>query len=356
MPSTSPPPPFSCTYTPNVPELLQQLDCTLALSTYQAGKVVLLSSPDGEKLTQLPRTFRKPMGIALEGGRMAIATRDEVIVLVNSTGLASHYPAKPGVYDALFMPRATYYTGQIDVHDLEWGADDRLFAVNTSFSCICTIDDQYSFAPYWQPAFVSKLAHEDRCHLNGMALEDGLPRYATAFNQGDSKQSWREQVTQTGILMDITSGDYICEGLAMPHSPRLYGGELFLLLSATGELVRVEVAAGRYEVVARLNGFVRGLARCGDYAFVGLSKLRKNSSTFAKLPMSHQAQSAGIVIVHLPTGATVGQIQYQASVDEIYDVRVLPGLHRPNLMNTQKEDHKHGLSIPGKTYWSLKPA
>ena len=349
---TQPPSPFSCSYSPQAPELLQQLGCTIALSTYQAGKVVLLSSQDGEKLVQLPRTFHKPMGIALKGNRMALATRDEVVVLVNSSGLAAHYPAKPGVYDALFMPRATYYTGQVDIHDLEWGKDN-LYAVNTSFSCICTIDDQYSFTPYWKPSFISALSHEDRCHLNGMAMEDGLPRYATAFNDGNERQSWREQVTKTGILIDIPSGEIISKGLAMPHSPRLYDGALYLLLSATGELVKMDRESGKYEVVTRLNGFVRGFGKCGDYVFIGLSKLRKNSSTFAKLPMSHQAQLAGVTIVHLPTGAIVGQIHYQASVDEIYDVRVLEGIQRPNMMNTYKPDHKLGLSIPDKTYWAL---
>jgi uncharacterized protein (TIGR03032 family) len=349
---TTPAPPFACTYTPNVPELLQQLGCTIALSTYQAGKVVLLSSVDGEKLVQLPRTFQKPMGIALEEGRLAIATKDEITIFRNSTGLAAHYPAKPGVYEALFMPRATYYTGQIDIHDLEWGQDRKLYAVNTSFSCICTIDDDYSFTPYWKPSFISALAHEDRCHLNGMALQSGKPRYATAFNTGDSRQSWREKVTQTGVLIDIDSGELISEGLAMPHSPRMYDGKLYLLLSASGELVQVDTNTGQYQVMAKLNGFVRGLGRCGDYLFVGLSRLRKNSSTFAKLPMAHQAQLAGVSIVHLLTGAIVGQIRYQSSVEEIYDVRIIENTRRANLMNTYSADHKLGLSIPEKTYWA----
>ncbi len=353
-PAGQAPAPFSCTYSPNVPELLQKLRCTIALSTYQAGKVVLLSSLDGEKLVQLPRSFDKPMGIALRGGHLAVAPRHEVQVLVNSPGLAAHYPAKPNTCDAWFMPRATYYTGQGDIHGLEWGTEG-LYAVNTSFSCICRIDEHYSFTPVWQPPFISELAHQDRCHLNGMAMENGQPRYATAFNDGDSPRSWREKITETGLLIDIASGEQIARSLPMPHSPRLYDGQLYLLLSATGELVRVDTDTGTYDVVASLGGFVRGLGRCGDYAFVGLSRLRENSSTFAKLPMSHQAKLAGITIVHLPTGAVAGHIRYQASVDEIYDVRLLPGLQRPNLLNTQKEIYRMGLSIPGKTYWAKPP-
>ncbi len=351
QPKTPAPAPFSCTYSANIPELLQQLNCTLALSTYQAGKIVLLSSQDGERLVQLPRTFRKPMGIALEGGKMAIATLDEAIILANSPELAQHYPKKPATYDALFMPRATYYTGQVDIHDLEWGADG-LYAVNTSFSCICRIDDNFSFTPAWKPPFISKLAHEDRCHLNGMAMAEGRPRFATAFNTGDSRQSWRENITETGVLIDVDSGEAIANGLPMPHSPRLYDGRLFVLLSASGELVQVDTDNGKREAVCRLEGFVRGLCRCEDYLFIGLSRLRKNSSTFAKLAFAHRAQQAGIAVVHLPTGALSGFIRYQASVDEIYDVQVLPGLRRPNILNPYEDQHRLGLSTPEATYWA----
>jgi len=351
-PSNQPLPPFSCTYSPNVPELLMQLQCTLAVSTYQAGKVIFISPKDEEYLVQLPRTFNKAMGITLHGNKMAIATKDEVIVLVNDPGLATHYPKNPNTYDGLFMPRATYYTGQIDIHDLDYGANQSLYAVNTSFSCLIEIDDDYNFRPIWQPPFVSSLASEDRCHLNGMAMQHGKPKYVTAFNQGDHFQSWREVVTTDGIIMDVTSNELVATNLAMPHSPRLFDDELYVLLSATGELVKVDVTTGKYEVVSRVEGFVRGLAKYGDYAFVGLSRLRKNSSTFAKLKIADKALQAGIAIFHLPTGAFVGDIKYQTSVDEIYDVQIIPNLIRPGIMNTMRPDHKLGLSIPSSTYWA----
>ncbi|MBK6619992.1 MAG: TIGR03032 family protein [Saprospirales bacterium] len=349
-------PPFSCSFSPNIPELLQQLGCSLAISTYQAGKVVFISpKADGENLVQLPRTFKKAMGIALDGEKMAIATMEEVLVLVNSKELALYYPKQPNTYDALYMPRATYYTGQVDIHDLDYG-EGGLYAVNTSFSCLIKIDDNYSFTPIWKPPFISKLVSEDRCHLNGMALENGKPRYVTAFGTGDSPQAWREVVTTGGILMDINSNEFIARELPMPHSPRMFDGQLYLLLSATGELVRLDLKSGKYDVVCKIEGFVRGLARCGDYAFIGLSRLRKNSSTFAKLKIADVANQAGIAVVHLPTGAFAGEIKYHMSVDEIYDVQVLPGMLRPGILNTDKPEFRMGLSTPGATYWSRPDA
>ena len=173
--------PFSLTYTPQLPELLFNLNCTIALTTYQAGKLVLISpNPDKEKLVTLPRSFQKPMGISVRGNRMAIASKDEIIGLDNSRELATHYPNKQNVYDSLWVPRITYYTGQVDMHDIAI-SDDGIYAINTSFSCLCKIDGNFNFTPVWHPPFIDKLVSEDRCHLNGLVMIDDKPKYVTAF-------------------------------------------------------------------------------------------------------------------------------------------------------------------------------
>jgi uncharacterized protein (TIGR03032 family) len=345
--------PFSCSYTANVPELLMKLNSSLAISTYQAGKVIFLSPKNEEHLIQLPRTFEKPMGIAMleDPDKMAVACKDEVIVFANSKELALSYPKKKNTYDALYTPRATYHIGQLDIHDLSWG-EKGLYAVNTLFSCIISIDDNYNFTPYWIPPFIKGLKSEDKCHLNGMVLVNGKPKYATAFNMGNGMQSWRDGVTTDGVLIDIGTNEIVAGNLRMPHSPRLFNDEIYLLFSATGEIVKVDPKNGSYETVTRINGFVRGMAYYKDFLFVGLSKLRQNSSTFAKLEIAKKALHAGIAIIHLPTGSFYGEIKYQASVDEIYDIQVLPGKIRPNIFNTIQSDYKFGLSIPGSTFWA----
>jgi len=346
--------PFSCQYTTQVPELLMRLECSLAITTYQAGKLVIIAAKDEHSLTQLPRTFDKPMGIAHdeETDKLAIACKDNVIVFSNSKDLAAHYPPAPQKYDALYMPRLTYHTGQIDVHDLNFGRNKQLYAVNTLFSCIISLDDDYNFTPYWKPWFVDSIVSEDRCHLNGMAMQDGLPKYVTAFGTGNTHQSWRPNVTKTGVIMDVTTNEVIVDGLAMPHTPRIYNGELYTLLSATGELIKVDVERGTYETVIKLDGFVRGMDLHKDYLFIGLSKLRQNSSTFAKLDFAEKANVAGIVIVHLPTASIAGKITYQSSLDEIYDVHVMADKMRPNILNTIKPEYKLGISTPESTFWA----
>ena len=348
--------PFSCSYSSHVPEILQKLNCSLAISTYQAGKVVCISAQDDHSIIQLPRTFPKPMGMAKHPtkDKLAVACKDEVVVLANSSGLAEYYPGAPKKYDALYMPRATFHTGPLDIHDLSYGNEDDLYGVNTLFSCIIKVDDDYNFKPYWKPNFIDALVSEDRCHLNGMAMKDGKPKYATAFGTGNTFQSWRDTVTTGGIIMDLESDEIISNGLAMPHTPRIFNGDLYTLLSATGELIRINPANGSYDVVVKVDGFVRGMDLHKDYLFIGLSKLRKNSSTFSKLDFAEKANQAGVVIVHLPTGSVAGKLTYQTSLDEIYDVHVLVDKQRPNLMNTIRSDYKAGLMTPDATYWAKK--
>ena len=364
----APAPPFSCTYSPQLPELIHGLGCSVALTTYQAGKLILLSAPTPEQLSQLPRTFAKPMGLGYDAGRglLALACRESVITFANSPQLAAHYPNAPGRYDALFMPRVTYHTGPVDIHDLRFGTSPldasrgdqpgrttpTLYAVNTKFDCLVTLDAYHNFTPYWTPPQIDRIAGDDRCHLNGMAMKDGRPRFATAFGTGNTPGAWRETLLDSGVVYDVTTGEVVADGLGMPHSPRVFDGQLYVLLSATGQLVRIDPARRSREVVCEIGGFVRGMDKVGDYLFVALSKLRKNSSTFARLPFAEKADRSGLVVIHLPTGARVAELTYRASVDEVYDVHVLPGLRRPNVLNTDKEVHTRGLMIPGTTFWA----
>jgi uncharacterized protein (TIGR03032 family) len=343
--------PFASNYTPNLPELLLKLNCSLAVTTYQAGKVLFISPNNPNSLSLLPRTFNKAMGIAVKDNRMAVATKSEVVVLQNSPELAASYPKKPNTYDALFLPQATYYTGQVDIHDLHFGKEE-LWAVNTSFSCLCTIDDKYNFTPQWKPHFISKLASEDRCHLNGLAMKNGVPQYISALGGGDTPQSWRENIKQGGIIMDIPNNEIIAQGLSMPHTPRLWNDELYVLLSAAEKLVKVNPKSGTYETVAHIGGFARGMAKHGDFVFIGTSKLRKNSSTFKHLDIADKANHAGITVIHLPTGNKVAQLIFQMTVDEIYDIQILPNCIRPNILNTYTNTHINALSIPESTYWA----
>jgi uncharacterized protein (TIGR03032 family) len=343
-------PPFSCTFTPALAELLAQLGCSLALSTYQAGKVLLVSS-NGERLTQLPRTFDTPMGMAYHAPGLAVACKHQVTLLANDPRLGWAYPRKPRHYDAFFVPRSSHYCGQLNIHDIAFTPTGGLVGVNTLFSCLFELDAQFSFRPIWQPPFISALAPEDRCHLNGMAMLDGKPKYVTAQGTGDAAGSWRPDKLSGGVLIDVDSNAIVLHGLAMPHSPRIWDGELYMLLSATGEVVKADLVRGSYDVIARIPAFIRGMARHGDYLFIGCSMLRK-THTFGDLPLAKDSKVfCGMAVIHLPTGAYIGDLRYINSCEEIYDVQLLPGIRRPGILGTESAHYQEALSLPEATYW-----
>lgn len=348
-----PPPPFSYNYSPNLPEILQGLKCSLAVSTYQTGKVVLFSPKDNDSLVQLPRNFQRPMGMAVKSNILAIALKSEIIITANAPGLAKDYPANPGVYDSFYVPRTSFYTGTLDLHDLAW-SDKGLVAVNTAFSCLSVLSHQFSFEPIWKPSFITKLFPEDRCHLNGIAIKDGKVKYVTALGTGDSALSWKAGMLDSGVLIDVTTNELILENLPTPHSPRWYDDGLYMLLSATGQLIKVDVENKKYEVITQLNGFLRGMDRIGDYLFIAMSKLRQSSSLFKEAPIAKESVRCGISVVYLPTGNQVGYINYQTTVDELFEVKVLPNTIRPNILNLEKGIHESTVATKENVFWQIE--
>ena len=319
--------------------ILTELACSLVVTTYQAGRLMLLRS-EGNSLNTHFRRFPRPMGLAVHAGRVAVGAGREVVELYNMRAVTEKLdPADR--HDACYLPRHSHITGDIDIHEMGFArppsaghasAEAELWIVNTRFSCLCTLDHQHSFVPRWRPKFISTLAPDDRCHLNGMCVIDGRPRYVSALGEGDTAAAWRERKADGGVLIDVESDEVICRGLSMPHSPRWYAGQLWLLESGDGSLGTVDMRTGQYEAVIKFDGFTRGLSFCGPFAFVGLSQVRE-SAVFSGVRIADQVQqrTCGIAIVHLPTGRQVGFVHFQDAVQEIFAVEVLP--HRfPELL------------------------
>jgi uncharacterized protein (TIGR03032 family) len=277
---------FRSVYSSGVPRLLAHLGSSLLVSTYQSGRLIVLRA-DGDNLNTHYRAFPSPMGIAVGTHALALGTQRHVWEYRNQPE-AGRKLKPQGRHDACFLPRMGYVTGDIRVHELAYAADG-LWIVNTRFSCLASLDGEHSFVPRWRPSFVSALAAEDRCHLNGLAVVDGRARYVTALGATDAPQGWREGKASGGVLIDVPSGEIVSRGLSMPHSPRWHGGRLWVLESGKGEIGTVDPATGRVETVAQLPGFTRGLAFAGPYAFVGLSQVRE-SNIFGGIPLTERVR------------------------------------------------------------------
>ncbi len=329
-------------------DVLEETGAVCLISTYQAGQLVSVGRHQGQVQVGM-RGFERAMGVAVGKGRVAVGGRDQVWFLRDHSELAPRIPPE-GTFDRCLLPRTTAVTGPIQVHEMAWGTDASgrpdLWLVNTAFSCLAGVDERHCFVPRWRPPYISALAPEDRCHLNGVAMRDGVPAFVTAMATTDTAGGWREDRNNTGVVLHVLSGEVVTRGLAMPHSPRWHDGSLYVLNSGWGRLERVELATGNRDIVALLPGYARGLAFAGKYAFIGLSRIRE-SAVFGGVPIAeyHDQLRCGLGVVDLTPGQTVATLQFTTGIEEIFDVQLLPEAR--NLIISGSESEEHIWLVPG---------
>jgi len=348
---------------------LASQNLSLVFTTYQAGKVFFIGLRQNGQLWVLERTFERCMGLYAHNSSLYMSSLYQLWRLENAL--------EPGQVadgcDAVYVPQVGYITGDLDIHDvvlveppqlrgdqqvepqvpsLNNGGLGGVVFVNTLFSCLATISETKSFVPLWKPPFISKLAAEDRCHLNGLALRDGQPRYVTAVSQSDVADGWRDKRKDGGCAIDISTNQAIATGLSMPHSPRWYKDKLWLLNSGRGEFGYLDLERGVFEAVAFCPGYLRGLSFCGDFAVVGISKPRHNK-TFSGLVLDEQLQAkqaqarCGLLVIDLRSGDIVHSLRIEGVVEELYDVQVLPGVRQPMAIGLKTDEIRRVISIGG---------
>jgi len=313
---------FSSKSTDSFRDLLQLSNCSLLISTYQAGKLVVVR-PQNNGINTHFMGFNRPMGIALKRNEFALGGQSSITVFRNLSAAAPRSDQGDNV-DACYMPRRKYHTGEIDIHEMGYDDQGELWFVNTKMSCLATLHDEYSFVPKWRPPFISSYDLTDRCHLNGLAFRDGKPKYVTLLGANDTAGGWRNNKISGGQIIDINNNKVMAEGLCMPHSPRWFRNKLYFLSSGTGQLMSL-VPGQKPEVVIQLPGFVRGMDFIDRYALIGLSQIRE-SSTFAGLPLTKRVENreSGVWIIDLNTSSIVGFLVFTGNVQEVFDVKLLP--------------------------------
>jgi uncharacterized protein (TIGR03032 family) len=325
---------------------LAEQNINLVFTTYQVGKLFFLGIGQKGKLSVFNRTLERCMGLAYGDGALWVATLYQVLKFVDVVGRQR----VEGGYDSLFVPQVSYYTGDVDAHDLAVTPGGGILFVNTLFSCIATVSETHSFKLVWKPPFIDRLAAEDRCHLNGLALDNGKLRYATAVSDSNVADGWRDHRGGGGIVMDCQSNEIIARGLSMPHSPRLHKGKLYVLNSGTGHFGTIDPTSGKFEPIAFCPGYLRGLAIVGNFALIGLSKPRENK-TFSGLALDDNLQKhkidarCGIYVVDLKSGDIVHWARLEGLASELYDVAVLPDRKNTAAVGFRSDEIRRVISV-----------
>ena len=325
---------------------LAEQNLSLAFTTYRAGKLFLIGLNADGKLSIFERTFERCMGLYASQDGLVMSSLYQLWRFENALPPGEAHDG----HDRAYVPQVGYVTGDIDIHDVVLDPEDRPLFVNTLFSCLATTDEHHSFTPIWQPPFISKLAAEDRCHLNGVALHDGQPRFVTAVSQSDVADGWRDFRRDGGCVIDVPSNTVIAGGLSMPHSPRIYQGKLWLLDSGNGNFGYLDLDTAKFEAVTFLPGYGRGLAFHGDFAVVGLS-LPRGTRTFEGLALEDNMAAKNVEprcalhVIDLRTGDAVHWLRIDGIVEELYDVVALPGVRRPMAIGFRTDEVRRVITV-----------
>ncbi|MCC5633712.1 TIGR03032 family protein [Nostoc sphaeroides CHAB 2801] len=339
---------------------LYEQNMSLAFTTYQAGKLLFIGLQTDGRLSVFERTFNRCMGLYSHGNSLYMSSLYQLWRFENILEPAQSHNG----YDAIYLPQLSYFTGDLDIHDIvisdspyqipnspasSLPAKKPIF-VNTLFSCLAAISETHSFLPLWRPPFISKLAAEDRCHLNGLALRDGQPKYVTCVSQSDVAEGWREHRSSGGCVIDVDSNEILVSGLSMPHSPRWYQDKLWLLNSGAGEFGYADLNRGRFEPVAFCPGYLRGFAIHGNFAIVGVSQPRHNK-TFSGLVLDEKLQDknaeprCGLLVIDLQSGDIVHSVRIDGVILELYDVVTLPGIRRPMAIGLRTDEIRRVVTV-----------
>lgn len=328
------------------PDWLAEQNASLAFTAGQAGKLFLVGLQSDGRLSVFERSVPRCMGLAASETGLYVASLFQLWRFENTLEPGEDYKG----HDRLFTPRMSWVTGDLDIHDVALDQVGRPIFANTLFSCVATVSDAASFAPLWRPPFISALAAEDRCHLNGLALKGGAPVYVTVVGRSDVADGWRDHRKNGGLLIDVASGQSVVTALSMPHSPRVHGDEVYLTNAGAGQFGRADLKRGVFEPIAFCPGYLRGLTFIDRFAIVTLS-LPREDGAFRELGLDEELSKrgaeprCGLMVIDLRSGDIVHWLRLEGAVRELYDVAVLPGVRRPAAIGFKSDEIRRVIKV-----------
>lgn len=320
---------------------------SLAFTSAQTSKLFLVGPTAEGELSVAERTIPRCKGLVAHGRSLYVSADWQIWRFENALDAGERSDG----FDAVYVPKASHVTGDIDCPEMAVDGDGRLVFVNTRFNCLAYLSRDYSFNPVWKPDFVSAYVPEDRCHLTGLALHEGRPAFATATARSDEDGGWKESLKDGGVVVHVMSGEVICDGLSMPRAPRMHGRTLWLQEAGTGYLGRVNKDDGKFEPVARCPGFLTGMTIVGNFAVACVSRMPEGEA-YADLDLQMNLQqsdtepSCGLLVVELTSGNIIHWLRLDGVIEEISGVTVLPGVFKPRAVGFKTDEIARTISLP----------
>jgi uncharacterized protein (TIGR03032 family) len=340
------PEPVKKSCSPGLTAWMRRHRVSVAFTSYQSGRVYLLGSDPKGRLSFHERIYQRAMGIVGNGQRLFMGGLYQIWRFENIL--------RPGqtaneFFDRCYVPRNAHFTGAIDIHELGIRKGGGVVFINTLYNSLCVPSVAHSFKVIWKPGFISAIVPEDRCHLNGLAMRDGQPKYVTAVCRSDTIDGWRDRRHDGGVVIDVETDEIVCEGLSMPHSPRWADGKLWVLNSGTGHLGTVDFATRRFVPHVFCPGFLRGLAIKNGVAAVGLSKPR--SARFDGLELQKNLEQkdseawCGVQFIDLGSGTVTEWVRLDGPVTELFDVTFIDDVTCPMALGQQSPENLTLVSV-----------
>jgi uncharacterized protein (TIGR03032 family) len=224
---------------------------------------------------------------------------------------------------------ARYYPGRAYLHDLAL-IDGVLYANAVGQNLVVRVEASGRLAPAWWPRCVEvarkPLTDRNHIQLNSIAAGRTLAEsFFTASTDeiGPRKPGHRDfPVDGRGVVFSGRIREPIARGLTRPHSARLHEGRLFVANSGYGELGVVE--NGRFDAIARLPGWTRGLAFASGIAFAGTSRVIPRFARYAP-GLDLSASRCALHALEARSGKLLGSLDWPAG-NQIFAIDWAPRL------------------------------
>jgi uncharacterized protein (TIGR03032 family) len=232
--------------------------------------------------------------------------------------------------DFLLPVQARYLPGCLYIHDIAV-IKGKLFANAVGMNAVVELPFDGGFKTVWWPRCIDgrngkRLFGKNYLQLNSIAPAEDIN--SSFFSASAAEPSARRPghlnfpVDGRGVIFYGRTRQVVAEGLTRPHSARLIGPTLWVDNSGYGEVGRI--SDGRFEAIARLPGWTRGLGACGNVAFVGTSRVIPRFACYAP-GIDIEKSQTGIHALDLKSGRVLGSIIWPRG-NQIFGVEFTRGI------------------------------